>query len=178
MRRKATSLPVKSQKKTTARKTGRPTEEGSLRSTLAKIQKWPTFKEATLKQVREWTAKGYDFSSEEALVSCLQNQQRVSENIDLPPDEIRSQTAIEKLLKLRAERKTKEMELETMSGEYIHISRHNQIVTRLALRARAAAQRIITEPPNWSGLKPEDLSKRGRVIFDGISRELENAGTY
>lgn len=169
---------MKSKKKTTARKTGRPVEQNSLRSQLAKIQKWPTFKKATLKQVREWTAKGYDFSSEEKLVACLQGQQRVSENVELPPDEVRTQTALEKLLKIRAERKTKEMELEAMNGVYIHKSKHDEVLTRIGLRTRQAAQRIIVEPPNWSGLSPVELSKRGKAVFDAICRELEDAGSY
>lgn len=170
---------MKSSKKTRARNLGgRPAEPDSLRSTLARIRKWPTFKTATLKQVREWTAKDYDFSTEESLVSCLQGQQRVSENIDLPPDEVRSQTALEKLLKTRAERKIREMELETMNGDYIHKSKHNEVLTRIGLRTRQAAQRIIVEPPNWSGLLPQELSKRGKAVFDAICRELEDARSY
>lgn len=170
---------MKSPEKSTARKpTGRPIEEDSLRSRLRKIQQWPTFKNATLKQVREWSAKEYDFSSEENLVACLQHQQRVSENIELPPDEVKQQTQIEKLLKIRAERKFKERELEIQDGDYIHKSVHSEILTRLGLRTRQAAQRIITEPPSWAGLQPEDLSKRGKAIFNEISKELENAANY
>jgi hypothetical protein len=103
---------------------GRPLSEHSYRAKAAWLSEQLRFT-VTVKMVREWIEKDYPIDDPVALLEHLNAQQRVPEGIT--PTEVARQTALEKLLKLRAERIAKDRTNAIEVGELISLAEYMEI---------------------------------------------------
>lgn len=126
----------------------------------------------SVRTIGRWRKLGYPLHDLNALREKIAGQHRGPESAE--PESI---TAA-KLKKLLIDIETAQLKLNVARRQYVDREEMKALLARLSLRTKQACQRILTEPPNWAGLTPVELSRRGRSIFDAICAELSNPGNY
>ncbi len=125
-----------------------------------------------VRTIGRWRKAGYPLHDLEALKKKVAGQRTA-------PESIEPKTVTEaKLKKLLIDIEAAQLKLGVARGEFVTKAKHDEVLTRVGLRTRSACQRIVEEAPHWAGLQPEELSRRGKAIFNAICAELSDPRSY